>query len=292
MFQSINNAVINKNNRTAGSKKVEIISVTSGKGGVGKSTLSANMAILMQQMNHKALLIDADIHLGNIDLILGVRARYSISDVLRNGMDLQNVIVKGPGNLDILPASSASIDLITTEDALLRKLSQAFAKFQHDYDIILIDTGAGIAQTVISFLIGSDKIALVITPDPASIADAYAVIKIVRSVNMSIPIYLIPNMVSSPEEADILYRKMNLMVNKFLNSQINLGGSVIKDDLIAWSVKKQSPFVLEHPHSAPANSLRLLNRRILQPNGDSKGLQNNIFDRLISNKKIQYEWNL
>jgi len=291
MFQSISSAVINKNS-AGGVKKVEVISVTSGKGGVGKSTLSANMAILLQKMNHKVLLIDADIHLGNLDLILGIRVRHSIADVLQKGMALQDVIVKGPGNIDILPASSATVDLITTEDILLKKLSQAFAKFQHDYDVILIDTGAGIAQTVISFLMGSDKIALVITPDPASIADAYAVIKVIRSVNMAVPIFLIPNMVSSAEEAEILYRKMNLMVNKFLNSQIILGGSVLKDEMVSWSVKKQNPFVVDHPHSTPANSLRLLNRKILSANGDAKGIYSNIFDRLISNKKIQFEWNL
>lgn len=292
MLQKMNSGIITKKSQNGNGHAVEIIAVTSGKGGVGKSTISANMGLLLQQMNHKILLIDADIHLGNIDLILGTRVKYTIADVVKDGLDLSAAIIKGPANMDILPASSASVELINMEDMVLKKLAQAFTRFNHDYDIILIDTGAGIAQTVISFLLGADKIVLIITPDPASIADAYAMIKVVRSVNMSIPIFLAPNMVSTAEEGDILFRKMNLMAHKFLSSAILFGGSIMKDELIAWSVKNQSPFVIEHPHCAAANALRILNRRLLQTSADRRGMYSNLFDRLISNKKIQFEWSL
>ena len=173
-------------------KHAEIIAITSGKGGVGKSYLSTNMAIMLQQMRKRVLIIDADIHLGNVDLILGVRSEYTIADVLNDGMDLQDIIVTGPANIDVLPASSASGKLLEMEDVFLKRLSVAFRTIENNYDYIIVDTGAGIANSVLSFLLGADKIVLVITSDPASIADAYAVIKIIKRNDLDIPIMLIP----------------------------------------------------------------------------------------------------
>lgn len=294
MINKFGNGIVGKTGQNGNGRHYEVLAVTSGKGGVGKSAISANMAIAMRQMNKKVLLVDADIHLGNVDLILGTRTKYSIADVVNDEMHLKDVIVKGPGNIDILPASSASIELLDMEDMVLRKLAGAFAKFDHEYEIIIIDTGAGIAQTVVSFLLGADKIVLIITPDPSSIADAYAVIKVVKSVNKSVPIFLTPNMVKSQEEGEVLFKKMNLMVQKFLNGRIMFGGSVLNDELISGSIKSQKPFVLRHPNSASANALRALNRRVLQAAAapGQKDVQNNLFERLISNRKIKFEWDI
>jgi flagellar biosynthesis protein FlhG len=171
-------------------------------------------------------------------------------------------------------------------------MASAFSTFSHNYDLILIDTGAGIAHTVISFLLGADKIILVITPDPASISDAYAVIKVVRSVNQNIPILLTANMVSSPEEGDVLYKKMNLMVQKFLKSRIIFGGSILRDEIVAKSVKGRQPFILGNPNSASAKALRILNRRMMQVPVVDRQPENNLFDRLAKSKKVDFEWKI
>ncbi len=270
----------------------EIIAVTSGKGGVGKTSFSANLSIALRQMNRRVLLIDADLHLGNVDIILGARPQKTIADVLQKDAAIEDVIVDGPGQIDILPASSASIELIKLEDVALKKLAEAFSRLRRRYDYIFLDTGAGIARNVITFLLASDKIILLITPDPASIADAYAVIKIVRSVNREVPILLTANMVNTSEEGDILYKKMNLMVQKFLNSKIIFGGSVKKDDIVAASVKHQKPFIIDYPNSVPANAFRLINRRMLQTIASNGKESHNVFERLIENRKIEFEWNL
>lgn len=292
MLQGFSNRIIPKAPVASKKKACEVIAVSSGKGGVGKSTISANMAINLKQMNRKVLLVDADIHLGNIDLLLGTRTRLTLADVLSDGVELADIVIQGPGGIDILPASSASLDLIDSEDHFLKKLAGAFERFDNDYDYMIIDTGAGIAQNVISFLLGAQKIVLVITSDPASITDAYAVIKVVRSIDKEIPIFMAANMVQSTEEGEILFKKMNLMVQKFLDSRILFGGSMIRDDLIAHSVKVQKPYVLQHPNSSATTAMRVLNRRIMHAasNKDEKG--NNIFERLIDNKKIQFEWEL
>ncbi len=282
-----NEKVIQKN-----VKQTQIIAVTSGKGGVGKSTISVNMALSLQELNKKVLLIDADIHLGNVDLILGLRPQYTMEDVMVNDTPLHEIILHGPRRLDILPASSASMDIIETEDLFLRKLSQAFAGFAFNYDYIIIDTGAGIARNVLAFLLGADKIVVVLTPDPASITDAYAVIKVVRSVNKDIPVFMVANMVNSADEGEILFKKMNLMVQKFLNGRIILGGSILKDDMVTRSVKTQQPFVLAYPNGSASNAIKILNRRVLHGHSIQNPKGNNLFDRLRNNKKIQFEWNL
>ncbi|WP_456438834.1 MinD/ParA family protein [Caldithrix abyssi] len=280
------------NIKNSSSKKSEIIAITSGKGGVGKTTIAVNMAIAMQKLRKRVLIIDADLHLGNVDLNLGMRTDKSIADVVRNDLPLNKAIVSTPVKVDLLPASTASIDLIESEPAVLEKLAEKFKRFESYYDYIFIDTGAGIAMNVLSFLFGADKICVVITPDPASITDAYAVIKVVKSVNKDIPIFLIGNMVNHADEGDILYKKMNLMAHKFLNNQIHYGGSLLKDELVARSVKRQKPFVLDHPGGMASNAVRAMIRRIMQAPINNGFYNKNIFERVLETKNTQLEWNL
>jgi flagellar biosynthesis protein FlhG len=291
MIDKIGNGIISKSAKVKNKKECQILAITSGKGGVGKSTISVNTAILLQKMRKKVLLIDADLHLGNVDLMLGLRLKHTLTDFLENDKSLEDIIVKGPGDVDVLPAASASLKLINTEEKTLRTLANNFSKLDHDYDIILIDTGAGISKTVISFLLGADKIIVIISPDPSSIADAYAVIKVVKSLNLEIPMVVVPNIVNSHEEAETIYKKMNLMVSKFLNSKIEYGGALLKDELIVKSIKKQRPFVLDYPNSVPTNALRILNRRILQISAGDAQDSTNLFNRFLENRKIDYSWN-
>lgn len=280
--------------RTSAGRKsnngAEIIAITSGKGGVGKSSISVNFALMLQQMHKKVLVIDADIHLGNVDLLMGVRARYTLADLFDENMQLSNIIAKGPGNIDILAASSGSGKLLEMEDVFLRKLAAAFKTIENDYDYIIVDTGAGVANSVLSFLLGADKIVLVVTSDPASIADGYAVIKIIKRNDLDVPVLLVPNIMNSHEAGESLYKRMNLMVRRFLKSDIEYGGSVLKDDLIANSVKTQKPFVIYNPNAAATNIMRMLSRKILTVPAKSRLDSKNVFDRFIINKKIKFEW--
>ncbi len=271
-------------------QKTQIIAITSGKGGVGKTTIAVNMAIAWQQLGKKVLLIDADLYLGNVDLNLGIRSEKTIADVVKKDLELSEVIIKTPMKIDILPASSASLDLIESENEILEKLAEKFKRFENSYDYIILDTGAGIALNVLSFLLGADKIGVVITPDPASITDAYAVIKVVKSVNKNLPVYLIGNMVNHADESDVLFKKMNLMVHKFLESQIYYGGALLKDDMVARSVKKQRPFILEHPNGLASNAVRGMIRRFMQSLTANGFASKNIFERVLETKNTQVEW--
>jgi len=290
MTNNFGSAIITKPDATKVTHGSQIIAITSGKGGVGKSMLSVNMSILFQKMRKKVLLIDADVHLGNVDLLMGVRAKYTLSDVLNPGISLNDIIVKGPGNVDILPASSTSVHLIGMEEHILELLADKFAKLHHTYDYIIIDTGSGISKTVISFLLGAEKIIVIVSPDPASIVDGYAMIKVIKTIKSEIPVIVIANMVNSHDEADIMYKKIDLMVQKFLKSEIEFGGSILKDELVSRSIKKQRPFVLEHPYAQSTNALQMCTRKLLNIDPSITIGSQNLFKRLITNRKTDYQW--
>ncbi|HHM01625.1 MAG TPA: MinD/ParA family protein [Caldithrix abyssi] len=271
-------------------KQTEIIAITSGKGGVGKSSLSINMALMIKQLRKKVLLMDADIHLGNVDLMLGLRSTHTVDEVLEDGVHLEDIIVSGPGELDVLPASSANARLLDMEDVFLRKLAQEYRRIENRYDYVLVDTGAGVANSVLGFLLGADKIMIVVTSDPASVADAYAVIKLIKNVNVDIPVLMTPNMMPSHEAGEELYKKMRLMVNKFLKSDIDYAGTVLKHELIARSVKTQKPVVLHQPNASASNNIRMISKKIMQTPRRKDQDKKNIFDRFIVNKKVPLEW--
>ena len=283
----ISNDQLNKNH-----KLCEVIAITSGKGGVGKSMLSANLAISARRFDKKVLLIDTDIYLGNLSLILGIRPKYGIADVMDGTIDITKAISRGPGNIDVLTSSITSFDFLKSEKGIIRKLAEIFSKFSHTYDLIILDTGCGITQSMVSILTGADKVIVVVTTDPASISDAYTIIKTIKNYEKNTPIYLTINMASSQEEGDALFKKLNLMVHKFLNSKINFGISLIRDDLIAKSVYSQNPFVLQYPNSPSASALKLLNQKVLQASVTKHNSNPNIFERFMSNKKLQSEWDL
>ena len=264
----------------------EIFAVTSGKGGVGKSNISVNLALLMSRMKKNVLVIDADIHLGNVDLLMGIRPKYSIADVITGKIELKDVVTRGPGEIDILPAGSAVIEMLDLEEKVLQKLGDAFSQFEHKYDTIIVDTGAGVHHSVMSFVLGADKVILVVTPDPASIADSYGMVKVIRNSNPDIPIIMISNMVDHEENGESMFKKMNLMVQRFLNSSLVYGGSIVKDNLIQYSIQKQKPVSLFYPNSVPVNSLRMITRRLLKmPITDVKK-RDSFFDRFMNYKDV------
>ncbi len=263
----------------------EIMAVTSGKGGVGKTTISVNLSILLSQYKKRVLLVDADIHLGNVDFVLGIRPKYTMADVIAGDIDLRDIIIKCPHGIDVLPAASALQDIMEKEEDILKKIFSAFSILGDEYDLIVVDTSAGISECVMSFVLGSDKIIIMVTPDPASIADAYGMIKIIKQSHPAIPIMLITNMVDSSEEGESLYKKMELMVHRFLNSSVIYGGSILKDNLISNSIRQQRPLILNHPNSASANILKIIARRYLQlpDSGENKA---SFLDRFLSYQDI------
>ena len=187
-----------------------------------------------------------------------------------------------------MPAASAVDNLLASEDKALNKIRNSFSQIEKEYDMIFIDTAAGIHNTVMSFVLGADKIILVVTPDPSSIADGYGMIKIIKNNKIEAPVIMISNSVDSDESGWSLFKKMNLMVQRFLSSEIVWGGSLLKDEEYASAVRKRSPLAIDSPQSSSISHMKVILRHILELKTDSLSNKNsNLFDRFMQNRHFE-----
>jgi flagellar biosynthesis protein FlhG len=216
-----------------------VIAITSGKGGVGKTNIVANLGYALCKSGKRVLILDADLGLGNLDVLLGLTPKYNLSHVINGQKTLSEIIVSGPGNLKILPASSGMQEL--TKLTLAQKLeifndlnSQLF-----NYDTVLIDTAAGISSNVLYFNASANEIMVVVTPEPTSITDAYALMKILSVKYQEKHFRLIVNQAQNKKEADEVSRQLCLVANRFLDISIEHFGNVLADDKVKAGVRKQ-----------------------------------------------------
>jgi flagellar biosynthesis protein FlhG len=237
-----------------GAAPPRVIAVTSGKGGVGKSNVVANLGLALARRGLKVLLIDADLGLGNLDILLGLNPRFTIHDALSLRLKLAEVLVEGPGGLRILPASSGIPELV-----VLNKLQKLFllSELDHciaDADVVLIDTGAGISPNVLFFNIAAQERILVVNDQPPALADAYALIKVLVTQHAEKHFKLLGNDLTHPQEAEFVYQALLRMTESFLGQGVTLDylGFIPHDDAIPQAVKKQQPVLALHPQ-APAS---------------------------------------
>ena len=238
-------------NETMDSK---IITIASGKGGVGKTNFTVNLGIALAKLGKRVTIIDADLGLANVDVLFGIVTKYNLSNVLKDEVSVQDIIVKGPYNINIISGGSGIMDLIDLSSEQLDKLIGILSHFNSISDYILIDTGAGISKSVLSFVDAASDVMLVITPDPTSITDAYALIKnIVKDETKAIK--LIINRIESNEEGDEVFRKLQQAVNRFLNREVENMGYIFEDSNIKRSVRKQVPLLEAYPRAIASKGI-------------------------------------
>ncbi len=263
----------------------EIITVTSGKGGVGKTNLAVNLGIVLSQRLQRVLLMDADLHLGKLDVVIGATPRYTLAELIDGSQTLEQIIMHHPSGIDVLPATSGDLNLLEADTRMLKMLAESFATIQARYDYLIVDTGAGVSSTVLTMALGADKVILVVTPEPASISDVYAMIKVIRSKSPDLPLILVPNRLRSLEDGLDLHKKLNLITQKFLKTTLYYGGSLVEDPAVGQAIVRQRPFVLEYPRSQAAHNLRLVCQRMLKLPPRELEYRSNIFDRLRVSRK-------
>jgi flagellar biosynthesis protein FlhG len=225
------------------------IAITSGKGGVGKTNFILNIAICMSIRGKKVLLIDADMNLSNIDVLLGIYPEYTLSNLMDDQITIDQLLVEGPRGIKILPASSGDMAIMQNQKQYQQALIQAYMDLRKDFDYILIDTGAGITDYTIDFVLSADKIIVVTTPEPTAITDAYAMIKILFFRAKRPNISLVVNMAQTEDEAKNIFNKINLIIQHFLNKTISSLGYIPTDKNIKEAVKEQVPFIIKRPRS-------------------------------------------
>jgi flagellar biosynthesis protein FlhG len=241
-----------------------VFAVTSGKGGVGKTNIVGNLAITYQRMNKKVLIFDADLGLANIDIIFGINPKYTIEDVIKGERELSQIIAKGPEGVAIIPASSGVQELSHLTEGHKINLLNEFDLLNNRYDILLIDTGAGISSNVLYFNLAAQERIVVVTPEPTSITDAYALIKIMFKQHGIKNFILLMNMVKNESEAVSVYKHLSRVIEKFMGSiSLDYAGHIPYDSRIHESVSRREPVTCCYPQSISSRSFQRLAEYLL-----------------------------
>jgi flagellar biosynthesis protein FlhG len=233
-------------------QQVKVIAVSGGKGGVGKTNTSLNTAIALGQQGKRVLVLDADLGLANVDVMLGLRVKQNLSHVLSGECELDDIIIDGPAGIKIIPATSGSqsmVDLTPSEHA---GLIRAFSEMQTQFDVLIVDTAAGISDMVLSFTRAAQDIMLVVCDEPTSITDCYALMKLLSRDHGVFKFKVVANMVRSAKEGQQLFTKLIKVTDRFLDVAIELVAIIPFDENMRKSVRKQKVIVEAYPQSPAA----------------------------------------
>lgn len=246
--------IVKMNNQEEKPKKVaRVITVTSGKGGVGKSNMSVNLAIQLRKLGKSVLIFDADFGLANIEVLFGAIPKYNLGDVIYRDKSIKDVITTGPMDIQFVSGGTGIDGLGNLTREQIQKLVSNLAELDTMADIIIVDTGAGISDSVLDFVMSGSEVILVTTPEPTSITDSYSLLKAInRSPNYNksnLRIRVAVNKVSSHNEGKALFGKLNVVVQRFLELSIEYLGSIPMDESIFKAVMQQSPVSLKFPNS-------------------------------------------
>ncbi len=247
---------------TAPPRPVKVIAVASGKGGVGKTNVTVNIGVALAASGKQVLLMDADLGLANIDVMLGLHPQYNLLHVLDGSRTLEEIIVEGPAGLKIIPAASGVQKMAELSPAEHAGMIQAFSEMDQHIDILMIDSAAGIADSVISFTRAAQEVIIVVCDEPASITDAYALIKLLSRDYKVERFHIIANMATNIQEGRELFNKISMVCDRFLNVSLDFMGIVPFDDDLRRAVKKQRAVVDYLPRSKSATAFTHLAKKI------------------------------
>lgn len=270
-----------------------VITVTSGKGGVGKSNTAINLAIQFKKMGQRVIILDADFGLANIEIMFGTVPKHNLCDLIYQGKNITEIITWGAGDVGFISGGSGIVGMSNLSRDYLVYIIQNLAQLDAIADVIIIDTGAGIGDAVLEFLVASGEIILVTTPEPTSITDSYSLLKALhrhpRFSSESSQIKVLANRVRNIEDGQNLFQKLNMVVSRYLKLPITYLGAIPQDDLLSEAVMQQTPVSLSQPMSKSARAYervaaKLMNREV-SPEGKRRGMAA-FFSHLVNGKKI------
>ncbi|BBI34420.1 MinD/ParA family protein [Cohnella abietis] len=261
--QALRHLVHSKDTHTARSTRV--ITVTSGKGGVGKSNFSLNFAMALQNRGYSVLVFDADISFANIDVLLGTPAKYNLIHLLKGEKNIWEIIQIGPGGLQFIAGGSGFQDLVRLSDQELEYFSTQIGKLHGHVDFIIFDTGAGLSKETVRFITAAEETIVVTTPEPTSITDAYALIKMLKSMGHQISFKLVVNRVTNDQEGKQTADNIQHVTDKYLGLDISVLGFIPDDANVMKAVKKQTPLSIAFPDSLATRGIdRIASRFLLE----------------------------
>jgi flagellar biosynthesis protein FlhG len=242
----------------AHSGPVQVIAITGGKGGVGKSNVSINLSIALARMGRRVVLLDADLGLANIDVLLGISSKGNIADVISGEASLKDVMVEGPQGIKIVPASSGTQKMVSLNPLEHAGLINAFSEIANDLDVLIVDTAAGISDGVVSFLRAAQEVVVVVVDEPTSITDCYALIKLLNRDYDMYRFRVLANMVKSQEEGRHLFSKLTHVTDRFLDVALQYVGSIPYDEAVKKSVQRQRPVIEAYPRAKASLAYKAL----------------------------------
>jgi flagellar biosynthesis protein FlhG len=241
----------------------KVISVTSGKGGVGKTNVVANLAFAFTQLGKKVLVLDADLGLANLDVLLGLTPQYTIQHLFNRKKSFSEILVKGPGGMSVMPASSGVSDLVNLDESQKLFLLNEMDLVGENIDFLLIDTGAGISSNVLYFNMAAQDMMVIVTPEPTSITDAYALIKVLSTKYNKKHFMMVINLAGDANEAMEVFRKISKAIERFLGSlSIDYLGFIPRDEKLPLAVKQQRAVLEIYPKAPSSRSLTQLAKTI------------------------------
>ena len=244
--------------------RAKVITITSGKGGVGKTNITINLAVALSKLGYRVVVIDADLGLANVDVALGTMPKYSLVDVIKNGKNVLDVLCTGPNKVKFISGGSGVEELTRLTQVELENFVRNIALLDKIADVILIDTGAGIAENVIRFVMAADDVVVITTPEPTATTDAYALIKAIGVRNKNKSIRLIINKTETAIEAQTVMQKLNNVSGKFLEVKLQFLGYITNDVFVSKAVKQQKPFITLYPECVASKNLSEIAKKIMK----------------------------
>ena len=244
------------------SRKATVIAIASGKGGVGKTNISANLAICLAAAGRRVAVFDADFGLANLDIILGVSSKYNLSHFVKGCRSLEEICQPVCSGVDIVCGLAGIEGLVDMSDFVRERVIRALEILADNYDVVIVDTAAGIGRAVMAFCMASAHTVLVATPEPAAITDVYTLLKTLVVKQYDGRLSLLVNMAENVTEGKKVYRQIALAAAQFLNVRLNYAGVLVRDEHVNLAVKKRQPVVLEYPKCAASQSIMTVAARL------------------------------
>ncbi|XAL99049.1 MinD/ParA family protein [Phycisphaeraceae bacterium D3-23] len=242
--------------------RAQTLAITSGKGGVGKTTVAVNLAVELARLGRKVVLLDADLGTANADVMCNVMPATTLAHVVAGRREIEHAVVRAPGGFGLIPGASGLAQMAALSDYERERLLEQFRRLEQSYDVLLIDTGAGVGPNVLGFLVATESVLVVTTPDPTAITDAYAVIKTAHRQRPDIDVRLLVNLAQDADEARQVFVRVSNVCTKFLGMQVSYAGFLPSDPEVRASVRMRLPFVLGERTSPAAIGMNALAHRL------------------------------
>lgn len=258
--EKLRNVIKVKNQKPV--SRARVITVTSGKGGVGKSNVTVNMAVQLSKLGKRVIIFDADLGLANVEVMFGAIPKYNVSDLIYKGKGIRDIMTPGPMDIKFVSGGSGILGMNNLSKDQISYMVRCLSELDEMADIILVDTGAGIADSVLEFVMASPEVLLVSTLDPTSLTDAYSLLKVLyRNPNFlknGTKVNIIANKVNSEAEGRMVYDKLNVVVSQFLDGEVNYLGMVPQDPMLERAVRQQKTVSLYSPNAKSAKAFEIL----------------------------------